>query len=59
MDRSISLTCVFPLSSKPYALRPVRTEEPVHLQIPAAVLMVGLEALAVKVREAYIMYRSK
>ena len=34
---------------KPSALRSARTEEPVHLQIPAVVLVGGLGALAVKV----------
>ena len=34
---------------KLFALRSARTEEPVHLQIPAVVLVVGLGAPAVKV----------
>ena len=38
---------------KPSALRPVRTEEPVQLQIPAVVLMAGLGAPAVKVCETH------
>ena len=46
----VLFTCVCSHSvQKPSALRPVRTEEPVHLQIPAVVLVGGLGALAVKV----------
>ena len=40
-------SCVLIL--QPSALRSARTEEPVHLQIPAVVLMAGLGAPAVKV----------
>ena len=50
-DGTVSLYFVFSFCSKPCALRLVRMEEPVHLQIPAVVLVVGLGALATKVCE--------
>ena len=48
MNDSLSL---IPICSQPYAQRHVRMEVIVQLQIPAAVLVVGLETLVVKVCE--------
>ena len=48
-DGTISLTCAFPFHSKLSAPRSARMEVPVQLQIPAVVLVVGLQTLAVKV----------
>ena len=46
---TISFTFVFRFCSKPSALRPAKMEEPVQLQIPAVVFMVGLGTLAAMV----------
>ena len=43
----------FPFYLKPSALRPARMEEPVQLQTPAVVLLVGVEVLVVKVCTMY------